>query len=44
MTHTDEQIKWMLEDMRVNNYHVYKYIIELQQENAELVSALADEL
>ena len=44
MTHTDEQIKLMLEDMRINNYHVYKYITELQQENAELIAALSDTL
>jgi len=42
MIYTDEQIKLMLEDMRINNYHVYKYITELQQENSELISALAD--
>ena len=41
MIYTDEQIKLMLEDMRINNYHVYKYITELQQENTELISALA---
>ena len=41
MIYTDEQIKLMLEDMRINNYHVYKYITELQQENIELISALA---
>ncbi len=44
MTHTDEQIKLMMEDMRINNYHVYKYITELQQENSELIAALADTL
>ena len=42
MIYTDEQIKLMSEDMRINNYHVYKYITELQQENSELISALAD--
>lgn len=42
MISTDEQIKLMLEDMRINNYHVYKYVTELQQENSELISALAD--
>jgi len=42
MIYTDEQIKLMLEDMRINNYHVYKYITELQQENTELISALTD--
>lgn len=32
MTHTPEQIKFMLDDMKKNNYHVYKLLTELLEE------------